>query len=206
MPDTPQEKLRKEFDLYLTQLLNKASDKFEITETDNSLANLNFLNNFYLFNSQQQPRVTNSWIVNQNNNSFQICCVEIDSTLKVGRSSATQTHKFLYGLVNSRKDFGASLLTKETLVDKAADLFLKIDIDFNTNKKFSSQYRCLSNDSNKFTNAMSDRLMNYLVTVNHVELEFKNNTCLFRTEKSIIDENNNLELFPIGIELSKILT
>lgn len=166
---------------------------------------MNFLNKFYLFNSQQRPGITNSWIVKQNNYHFQICCVEIDSTLKVGRSSTTQTHKFLYGLVNSRKDFGVSLLTKETVIDKVADLFLKIDIDFETNTNFSSHYRCLSNDSNKFANAMSDHLMNYLATVNHVELESLNNVCLFRTEKSIIDQKNNFELFSIGIELSKIL-
>lgn len=206
MSDTPQEKLRKEFDLYLIQLISEASNKFEIIETDNSVANLNFLNKFYLFNSQRRPCITNSWIISQHNNSFQIYCVEIESTLKVGRSSSTQTHKFLYGLVNCRKDFGVSLLTKETLIDKVADLFLKIDVDFDNNRSFSSEYRCLSNDSNKFTNAMSDRLMDYLTTVNHVELEFKNSTCLFRTKKSIIDQKHNFELFSIGIELSKILT
>jgi len=205
MSDTRQEKLKKEFEAYLTQLFEKASKKFDIVETDNSPITFDFLKQFHLFGSQQNAILTNAWNIQKNNNNFYIACIEINSTLKMGRRNETQTHKFLYGLVNTRRDFGISLLTKETLTNKIADLFLKIDIDFETNKTFSAKYRCLTNDAGKFRNAMSDELMDYLARINHIELEFKNNVCLFRTKRSIIDQKNNLELFSIGIELSKML-
>lgn len=205
MADTRQEKLKKEFEDYLTRLLKEASEKFDIVETEDSPFKMDFLKQFHLFSYQQNAHITNSWSIQKNSNNFQLACIEIDSTLKMGRRNETQTHKFLYGLVNTRRDFGISLLTKETLTDKIADLFLKIDIDFETNKSFSKKYRCLSNDTDKFRNAMSDELMNYLSAINHLELEFKKNVCLFRTEKSVIEQKNNLELFSIGIELSKML-
>lgn len=200
-----QKKLEKEFEIYLAQLLKKASEKFDITENDNSFFDLDFLNQFHLFGSQQNASLTNSWKIKKNNNNFQIACIEIDSTLNIYRQKETQTHKFLYGLVNTSKDFGNSLLTKETLADKFADLFLKIDIDFEAKRGFNTKYHCISTDLDKFTKAMSNELMDYLAAINHINLEFKNNFCLFRTEKSIIDQKNNLELFSIGIELSKML-
>ncbi|MGN6419446.1 MAG: hypothetical protein ACTHMC_18245 [Pseudobacter sp.] len=203
--ETAEQKLRKEFDAYLASLIERASGELEMKVMKPSPSAVNLLPAFNLYSGQQQPGVAASWIIQKSNHHFHLFCVDIDSTLKIYRSRETQTHSFLYGLVETKKDFGVSLLTRETLVDKFADIFIKADIDFNTHKKFSSRYRCFSNDNNKFTHAMSPQLMDFLAEIDHIELEFRNNFCLFRTEKSIIDHENNLALFSIGIGLSNIL-
>lgn len=200
-----EEKLRKEFDAHLEEILENVSAKYIVTGTDSTIINENVLNGFFIFKSEQNPSHTGTWMVSNGQYSFFLCSIDIDSTLGVRHNTHTQTHRFLYGFLPTSNDFGKSIFRPETITHKIAELFQRIEIDFPENSSFSNRYYCLSHDPATLNASMSNRLMDYLASVKNLFIEFNHRTCLFRTEKSIIDHRNNLQLFDVGIELSRII-
>ncbi len=197
-----QEEIRKEFDKYLTQILSSAATEYTIQSETDVLT----IQKFFLFRDQQNSVVNNCWRVEKNDHTFYIYAVHIDSTLAVYKTKETQTHVFLYGYLKTHNDFGKSLIRPETIQDKIADMFGQIELDFSEHTRFSSKYYCLSENPLKLKGAISYGLMDYLVALDDLTLEFSDYSCSFRTQKSIIAIEESLELFDIGYKLAVLLS
>lgn len=207
--DSPQQKLRKEFDNYLLEIVKEAKNSFTIERPQKKFINLTYLNHFILFKILKKPKIDQVWLINSKTSPFYILSIEADTTLLIeGRISTlreTQTHRFLFALIISDNILGESLIIKETFSHKISELFHKIEIDFKENKKFSSQYYCLSKNESHFRSVMNDEMMKYLSTVQNTDFEFNGKACLVRPEKSIIDKPSASRIFEIGGILAKLL-
>ena len=200
-------KLRKEFEGYLAAILTNVAEAFSI-EKANGIINGATLAKFWLFKNQQNPQFKNAWKITKDGHSFYITSVDIDSTLVLrGRTTfvKTQTHTFLYCLLNTAQDFGISLIRPETIEDKIIELFQRTEIDFKEDRLFSWKYFCQSKTEEQFKGAVTLDLMEYLSGHSGLQLEFSGDLCLFKTEKSIIAKEDNLALFHTGLGLSRLI-
>jgi hypothetical protein len=149
-----------------------------------------------------------SWRIGNKLNAFTLALVEYDieyiNARKTRASVATASHLYLFGHLELNKDYGVSYIRPESLKDKVLEMFVPVEIDFPEAPEFSSKYYVLSNDKEKFANAVSPSLMRYLLEVEGLEIEFRNNECLFRFE-GVVEEEKSLQLCEVGLNLDRLL-
>ena len=130
--------------------------------------------------------------------------IRYQSVSNYGASTHTSNHKYFFGHLSTKKDFGHTLIRPETLADKISELFNPVEIDIKGYRKFSNKYYVLSNDKQKFLSSISSKLLKYLENQSRLEIEFFDQECLFRLDKAI-DLKQTLKLCDIGINLDIIL-
>ena len=166
------------------------------------------LNNFYLINSKNSPRTLNAWQIFENKNSFKLCMIEYKSYQDF--AGITGGHRqfyydpYLIGILTTKNNFGHIFIRPEYVVDKIAELFDPIEIDFPNHKLFSDKFYVLSNDKTKTNEVLTYEYLDFFSKISKLEIEFFNNVCLFKLEKAIDMKEVHI-LCRIGIELDKLL-
>ena len=209
METNEERKLREEFEKITEEILDLTQDEFQFIDLNRSIINEVLLRKFYIFSCRGSLELLNAWKVIQDNNSFYLCNVAYETTISIrgqySSYSSTQKHSYFYGFLKPGKSFGRSLIRPETLQDKISEVFKNHEIDFKENKEFSSKYFCESLDREKFVRNLSPRLMDYLCTLDYLEIEFNDDGCLFRMEHSIWNKKEAFKFPFIGIKLSSLL-
>jgi hypothetical protein len=103
-----------------------------------------------------------------------------------------------------KKFFGNTIIRPESFADKVLDLYLKLDIDNPDYPKFSRNFYVTSDNKDALIDNLPSEFYNLLETNKDVQIEFKNNSCLFRLSKSV-NSLDALRLSKIGLRLDKIL-
>ncbi len=166
------------------------------------------LSSFHIIKDKRKPFFFKSWQIFDQQASFILCLMEFETVYGIGGSHGEsiheESHKYFYGYLRSKQDFGHTLIRPETLGDKITELFQPIEIDIEGYPRFNRKYYVLSNDKEKFIKAAQPDFLNYLGQTKDLQLEFNGNACLFRLPKSL-DTQEALRLCSIGIRLDKIL-
>lgn len=189
--------------LKVKDITSELEKHYQITSARNP-----FIRQFHLFADKQKPIFFNSWRVFRGTNSFSLCLIEYQTRYQTvsnyGASAHTSNHKYFFGHLSTKKNFGHTLIRPETLADKISELFNQIEIDIKGYRKFSNKYYVLSNDKEKFLSALNSKLIKYLENQSKLEIEFYGQECLFRLDKAI-DLKQTITLCNIGIHLDIIL-
>jgi hypothetical protein len=183
--------------------LDKIASIFDVKSTSKPL-----LRNFSLFSSKVDPKIYDSWTIKGSDNKFNLCLVEyryIFSTAgPVGGYIHSDLSLYLYGHLPLKKSFGNTIIRPESIADKVLDLYLKLDIDNPDYPKFSRNFYVTSDNKDALIKNFPSEFYNLLETNEDVQIEFKNNSCLFRLSKSV-NSKDALRLSEIGLRLDKIL-
>ena len=83
-------------------------------------------------------------------------------------------------------------------------MFVKTEVDFESHPLFSYKYFVLADGSDNLVKTLPNELLKFLENVNGLQLELRNQYCLFRLPKAMNHEEA-VKLCSIGIELDKIL-
>ncbi|MCE2997773.1 MAG: hypothetical protein ACK5RG_20260 [Cyclobacteriaceae bacterium] len=99
-------------------------------------------------------------------------------------------------------DMGRAYIREETVADKIADMFTKIDIDFNEYPDFSRNYFVTGDSPDKIRKYLPRQLMESLEKIRDISIEINGNWGLLRTKKNV-SENLLLLLISIGYKMTK---
>lgn len=105
-------------------------------------------------------------------------------------------------IFNIAEDPGRAHMRKETLADKFADLFTKIDIDFAAYPSFSTNYYLVGEDPEQIKRHFPEKLKKVLNDTPDLIVELNGHYGLIRTERNLTEQNLTL-LIGIGKRLIK---
>jgi hypothetical protein len=121
-----------------------------------------------------------------------VSLVQYASSYSTGKYSNSGKDHYLFGYLVMKQSFPKTYVCKETIREKITDLFLRLEVDFENNKKFSKKFHVLTDDKSKLTNLLQFKKLDDLAPYPDMELEIHGNTCLFRSSrKSISIEETN---------------
>lgn len=167
------------------------------------------ITNFYLFASKRKPIYYKSWTVFDNALHFKLLMIEYEiewiEAATYGAFRKTDTHKYFFGYVTSKRNFGRVIMRPESIGDKISGLFHHIEIDIKGFNKFNRKYYLLANDKAKFLGTIDRETLNFLATTRGLQLEIDGQRCLFRLQKAL-DRNETMELCRIGHKLNVLLS
>lgn len=86
------------------------------------------------------------------------------------------------------QDIGRAYIRRETLADKLADMFIKVDIDFNEYPNFSKNYYVIGEDPDRVKKYLPKELIEVLDKIEDMSIEINGNLALIRTEKNLTEE------------------
>lgn len=155
------------------------------------------------------PQTIFAWRIGNKLNAFTLILAEysiqyMKGSRHGGARFIEEAHLYLFGHLKLDKDFGATYIRPESFKDKVLEMLVPVEIDFAEAPEFSSKYYVLSNEKEKFIEVVSHELMRYLSDVDGIEIEFRDNECLFRFEGTV-EEKKSLRLCEVGVNLDRIL-
>jgi hypothetical protein len=100
------------------------------------------------------------------------------------------------------QNIGKVYIRKETLADKVADLYTKVDIDFSEYPNFSKNYYVVGETPDQVKRYLPKGLMESLDKIEDMTIEINGNWGLLRPEKNLT-ENVLLLLMSIGYKMTK---
>jgi hypothetical protein len=163
------------------------------------------LKDIYLYNSKKLPRILNAWQVSNEDSFFKLCMVEFESLLENEGYQEFLYNPYLYGIIQTKQDFGHIIIRPKKFADKIIGIFIKEEIDFSNHKKFSKNFSVFAKDRARTMEILSKELLDFFTMYRKLEIEFFNDLCVFRLEKAI-DMRETKTLCEIGISLNKIIT
>jgi len=165
------------------------------------------IKSFKILASKHNPFIYYSWKVNKKNLNFHLNIIDYQINEYSSNDEIEEypeSHKYFYGFLKIKNDYGNTLIRPETLEDKLRELIDPVEIDFPNHKKFSNMYYVLTEDKNKLLKVIDEELLVYLSAIKNIVIEFKTNSCLFRLPKAI-NYTESLQLCEIGLRLDEIL-
>ena len=137
------------------------------------------LNDFMIFKSLRSPKISTALKSVNGNIELQVVLVQYTWWVAGGKLQSGNAESFL-GLLKFRKDYPATCIFKETLREKISDWFVKQDVDFEDQKRFSGQFHVVSKDKEKLQMLLLDKPLDELAQFPDIEVELKGNYCLFK--------------------------
>lgn len=134
-----------------------------------------------------------------------VSLVEYESAFPTARDSNGGSDQYLFGHISFSTQFPRTYIQKETLKEKIEDLFLKQDTDFTHSKKFSKKFHVVTEDKNKLAHLFQSKNLDALIDFPDLELEFLNNTALFRSSRKPISMEESQTFCDITKVLVSIL-
>ncbi len=127
------------------------------------------LKNFEVFRGYTDINIRGSFAVKHenSNNDFYILFLENISCTQ-GRYGLVYPQWYqVWVLAYLKKDFGRTLIRRETLADKIIELVHPVELDFAEDKAFSDTFYVLTNDRDKATRAIDRNFRNVVMDLRH---------------------------------------
>ncbi len=84
--------------------------------------------------------------------------------------------RFLIVAIKSKNDFGRSIIRRENILDKIAELFKRVEVDVDQYPEFCKKFYCLSNEPEKFLSALDQNFCDKLISTEcHFQMEHFDN-------------------------------
>jgi hypothetical protein len=185
--------------------LLKIKGQLEIKRKDSDVG-LKLLRRFDELKKYQSLYVHKVTELKGDSNSFIILLVEKHLTIIETRRSGRRYKEIeeiepilIFSVPN---DIGRVFIKKETIADKVADMFNKIDIDFEEYPRFSKNYLVVGDQPDLVRQHLPKGLIESLDKVEDMTIEINGNWGLLRPEKNLTD-NLLLLLISIGYKMTR---
>ncbi len=143
------------------------------------------LEKFHMFESLDATSVRSFKSTNQNN-ELRVDLVEYYSEAPTAKSSNGGTDVYFFGHLVVNTNYPKTYIHKETIKDKIEDIFLKQDVDFSNNKKFSKRFQVLTADRGCLLDLLQFKPLDDLANFPEMEIELSGNMLLFRNSRKAI--------------------
>lgn len=100
------------------------------------------------------------------------------------------------------QDIGRAFIRKETMADKFADLFTKVDIDFPEYPNFSKNYYVMGEKPDRIKHYLPKRIIESLEKVEDLSIEINGDRGLLRTGKNLTEDDLSL-LINVGHKMAE---
>lgn len=125
---------------------------------------------------------------------------------KAGYGSNNEgTDDYLFGCFTGKKNFPHTYIQPEGIKEKISDLFLKQDVDFDNNKKFSRRFHVITEDSRRLKDIFMLKDLDRLAPFRNMEIELKDNRCLFRPSRKSVSEKEAKLFCELALALRPLL-
>ena len=191
-------------DKIFDSVLLKVNYQFDIKRKDHTIG-LKLLSRFDQLKNYLTLYVHKVTEFKGNTNSFIILLAEKHLTVNKGRKvrqdvEVEEIEPIL--IFNAPVDMGKVFITKETIADKIADLFYKVDIDFKEYPTFSKNYFVVGEKPELVKIHLPKGLIESLDKIEDMTVEINGNWGLVRPEKNLT-ENLLLLMVSIGFKMTK---
>ncbi len=158
------------------------------------LADCTNLETFLVFQSLRSPVITYSFRSTDTDLPLELFVV------------AHHAEECFIGLFTLNREYPFTCIFKETLKEKINDWFLKQDVDFEEQKKFSGQFHVVSRDSEKLKTLLWNKPLDELAVFPEMEIEINGKHCLFRTSAMPLSLEEAEHFTALAKKLWKILS
>jgi hypothetical protein len=184
---------------FLSECLEQFKQNYTLRATEHP-----DLTPFQTLSTQHAPKHFLTFNLAATKSSFDLCVVEFDFVWSGKRANIHEPQLCLYGHLQLNRDHGVALIRPETLRDKVNEWGNRVEIDVESHPKFSKNYYVLAQDKELFRRSLTPELMEFIENIKGFQIEFRNQSCLFRLPKSL-DVKESQALCEIGIRLGETL-
>jgi hypothetical protein len=161
------------------------------------------LNNFVLAHSMPDAVIAESFC--STTLPVQISIVDYFSSVTVGKVRNAGRDRYFLALLRLTKNFPHTLIYRETLSEKIAEVFVNSELDFKEHKKFSRKFYTLCKDKEKLVDLLYNKPMNELVKYSNLELEICGDLCLFRHSRKPVSKEEAIAICHLVKDVHRIL-
>lgn len=176
-----QRQLQKEHDALVNEALHLISVKWNGTERDEAPA----LTPYFLFRSLAHPLIRKVFSA-EFPARIDILVISYHSFFPTGKGSNSGTDDYIFGLLHLGKKYPRSYICRETIKEKIGDLFLRLDLDFAGQKKFSKKFHLVTEDKKALADLLVMKPLDDLAPFTDLELELEGHGCFFRTSRKAL--------------------
>lgn len=163
------------------------------------------ITSFELFRSVENAELLTSFRSVRPDLPLQVFFIENTWVHQTAKSRQEGIEHMFMGLLTLRGEYPLTYVYKETIREKIVDWFVKGDIDFKEQKKFSSQFHVVTRDKERLRQLLSNKPLDDLVLFPELELEINGKACLFRVSKESLSEDATLQLAELAKLICQIL-
>lgn len=164
------------------------------------------MKSFLMFNTLTRPILRKSYMSIKDNFPLQVSVVEYYSSGGNAKAFYSGTDLYFFGMLSLRQEFPLTYIYKETLREKIVNLFVKGDVDFTEDRKFSSRFELVTKDKNKLSILFLNKPLDELTEFPDMELEINGNSCLFRVSRKPVSEDEAQKFAGLAGIMYKIFT
>jgi hypothetical protein len=193
-------RIQKEHDEMISECVGLVSGEFLLEP-----CSARELESFLMFKGLDSAGIVDSFR-STGNFTLDIYLVQYRWTLHAGKIHNSGVEECFLGLLTLNKEYPATYIFKETLKEKITDWFVKQDVDFKTQKKFSRKFQVITQDKEKLKILLLSKSLDELAAFPQMEVEINGNDCLFRVSGNPITQDETRKFIELAKKLSKILS
>lgn len=159
---------------------------------------------FVMFKTLNTPILSASFNSTAGNN-LQVSVVEYHSSYRTAKDSNSGTDIYFFGMISLQRNYPPTYIFRETAREKITDLFLKQDVDFSGQKKFSRKFHVITHDKEKLMPLLSDKPLDELAIFPELEIEINGQNCLFRVSRKPVSPEEAKQFVLLAKTIMQIL-
>lgn len=163
------------------------------------------LKSFFVFKNLTQPFLLASFTSNSPFLPLHVSIVQYHSSYHIARGNNAGSDDYLFGVLTLKHTYPKTMIVRETLREKIADLVTKNELDFAHAKKFSRKFYVLTEDKQKLSQLLDSKPLNELTAFPNMEAEISGASCLFRLSRNSISPKHSLQFTELAKILNKVL-
>lgn len=179
-----QRKIQQEYNKMIETSLQIISDQLHLTPASHKN-----MKPFLMFKTLGTPILTRSFKPANDDYPLQVSLVEYHLSYTTPRAHNAGTDLYLFGLLALRKSYPLTYIFEETIRERIVNWFIKGDVDFKEQKKFSRRFHVVTKDKEKLSLLLLNKLLDDLAAFPKMEIEINGNNCLFRVSKLPVSES-----------------
>lgn len=162
------------------------------------------LHSFLMYKDLVRPTLVKSFRSNSPSMDLHVSIVQYYSSTRTARTTSSGLDDYVFGVLTLSKQFPHTMIIRETIREKIADIFTKVEIDFPTAKKFSRRFYVVSEDREKLYQLIVAKSLSELTIFPNMELEFKDQLCLFRLSRKSISVAETEKFVVLAKKLNEV--
>lgn len=197
------QRIREEKKAFL-QMIN-GSIEFVTTELNLKPGSQPDLKSFLLVNALHEPIVMKSFSSSNPLLPIKLLIIQYYSEVRIGKVRNSGREGYFFAILTLKKEFPHTLIYPETLSEKIAEVFIKAEMDFKDQKKFSRKFYTLTKDKEKLFDLLINKPLNDLVTYKNMEVEINKNLCFLRCSRKPISKTEAVSFCQFAKVINRIL-
>jgi hypothetical protein len=196
-----QRKARKEHDLMIGECVSLLKRQFSVEP-----GSCTDIESFLLFKSFESASIIESFQTVSGDLPIEVYQIEYHWSIRLGRGGSSGHDQCFLGLLTLKKGYPPTYIYKETFRTIITDWFIKQDVDFDDQKKFSKSFHVITADKDKLKIMLINKQLDRLAEFPDLEIELNGNHCLFKVSDKPMSPEDVKKFIDLSFKLLKIFS